>query len=112
LFDVIDTWHALKIMFRLLACLLISGSEQVHYNLPGQFWQVSQLQDWTAPLCSSRRADRKTYMVRSVWCLVKLIIIFERFSTLGMQQNQPGRFACMCGCPAPVKTAMLYSGPN
>ena len=79
---------------------------------PVPFGKVLQMQDWSTSLSSSRRADRKTYMVRSVWSLVKLIIIFERFSTLGMQQNQPGRFACMCGCPAPVKTAMLYSGPN
>ena len=103
MFDVIDTWHALKIMFRLLACLLISGSEQVHYNLPGQFWQVSQLQDWTAPLCSSRRANRKTYMVRSVWSLVKLIIIFERFYAPDCSRTgQAGLETSQAALPAPV----------
>jgi hypothetical protein len=65
-FDFTDTWHALKIMFRLLACLLISDNEQVNYNLPDRFWQVSQVQDWIALLCSSCRTDKKTYIVRPV----------------------------------------------
>ena len=68
-------------MFGLLACLIISGSEHVNYNLPGRFWHVSQMQDWIAPLCSSRRVDKKTYMVRNIWSMDELITIFERFST-------------------------------
>lgn len=68
-FDFTDTWHALKIMFRLLACLLISDNEQVNYNLPDRFWQVSQVQDWIALLCSSRRTDKKhiLFVLFGVW---------------------------------------------
>jgi hypothetical protein len=47
----------------------------------------------------------------------ELFIIFERFSTLGMQQNRPGTFACLFDCPAPWKPArpvwdfLSYSEP-
>ena len=38
------------------------------------------MQEWTSPLCSSRRADRKTYIDRLIWSPDELILNFESFS--------------------------------
>jgi hypothetical protein len=61
-------------------------------NRPGRFGQVLQMQDQTTPLCSSRRADRKTYMVRPVRSPDELIMIFGSCSALDTQQNRLDRF--------------------
>ena len=57
-----------------------------------QTGQVLQMQDLIAPLRSSRRTDRNTYMVRPIWSPNEITMNFGRFSPVHVQQNRPGQF--------------------
>ena len=65
--------------------------------------QVPKMHDLIAPLRSSSRADRKTYMICLVWSLDELIIIFERFYAPDCSRTgQAGLETSQAALPAPV----------
>jgi hypothetical protein len=62
--------------------MAISGLDPARVGLSrlSRLDQLPQMPEQSSPLCSSRRADRKTYMVRLIWSPNELITNFERFS--------------------------------